>query len=56
VVLSHHGCSTLGADLGMAYRRALNLEEAATATYRCLAVGDAGTEFPAEAFADLHHA
>ncbi|GAA3181878.1 aldolase [Blastococcus jejuensis] len=56
VVLSHHGCSALGADIGMAYRRALNLEEAATATYRCLAVGDTVTEFPADAFADLHHA
>ncbi|WP_448614050.1 class II aldolase/adducin family protein [Modestobacter sp. URMC 112] len=55
VVLSHHGCSTLGADVGMAYRRALNLEEAATATYRCLAVGDTTTEFPREALADLHH-
>ena len=56
VVLSHHGCSTLGADLGMAYRRALNLEEAATATYRCLVVGDTTTAFPPEAFAELHHA
>ena len=40
----------------MAYRRALNLEEAAVATYRCLAVGDTSTTFPPEAFADLHHA
>ena len=56
IVLSHHGCSALGADIGMAYRRALNLEEAATATYRCLAVGDTTTDFPPEAFADLHHA
>ena len=56
IVLSHHGCSTLGADVGMAYRRALNLEEAATATYRCLALGDHTTTFPREAFADLHHA
>jgi L-fuculose-phosphate aldolase len=56
VLLSHHGCSTLGADVGMAYRRALNLEEAATATYRCLVLGDTGTTFPAEAFADLRHA
>jgi L-fuculose-phosphate aldolase len=56
VVLSHHGCSALGADVGMAYRRALNLEEAATATYRCLAVGDTGTDFPRDAFAALHHA
>ena len=56
IVLSHHGCSTLGADVGMAYRRALNLEEAATATYRCLALGDTATTFPPEAFTDLHHA
>ena len=56
IVLSHHGCSALGADVAMAYRRALNLEEAATATYRCLAVGDTLTTFPPEAFAELHHA
>ncbi|MFD2092127.1 class II aldolase/adducin family protein [Blastococcus deserti] len=56
IVLSHHGCSTLGADIGMAYRRALNLEEAATATYRCLAVGNTACTFPPEAFAELHHA
>jgi L-fuculose-phosphate aldolase len=56
IVLSHHGCSTLGADIGMAYRRALNLEEAATATYRCLLVGDTATSFPPAAFAALHHA
>ena len=55
IVLSHHGCSALGADIGMAYRRALNLEEAATATYRCLAVGDTTCTFPPEAFAELHH-
>ena len=55
IVLSHHGCSALGEDVGTAYRRALNLEEAATATYRCLAVGDTTTEFPRNAFADLHH-
>ena len=56
IVLSHHGCSTLGADVGMAYRRALNLEEAATATYRCLVLGDTTTAFPPDALADLHHA
>jgi L-fuculose-phosphate aldolase len=55
IVLSHHGCSTLGPDVGMAYRRALNLEEAATATYRCLAVGDLACTFPPTAFAQLHH-
>lgn len=56
IVLSHHGCSALGSDIGMAYRRALNLEEAATATYRCLVVGDTSCTFPPEAMADLHHA
>jgi L-fuculose-phosphate aldolase len=47
IVLSHHGCSTLGDDVGLAYRRALNLEEAATATYRMLLLGDTTTAFPA---------
>ncbi|MGY1605146.1 class II aldolase/adducin family protein [Geodermatophilus sp. SYSU D00815] len=49
VVLSHHGCSALGPDVGMAFRRAANLEEAATATYRMLLLGDATTAFPAGA-------
>ena len=47
VVLSHHGCSALGEDIGTAYRRALNLEEAAVATYRALLLGDTTTAFPA---------
>ena len=55
IVLSHHGCSALGPDVGMAYRRALNLEEAATATYRCLAVGNTDCTFPPAALAELHH-
>jgi L-fuculose-phosphate aldolase len=46
VVLSHHGCSALGPDVGMALRRAMNLEEAATATYRMLLAGDTTTAFP----------
>jgi len=46
IVLSHHGCSALGPDVGMAFRRALNLEEAAIATYRCLLLGDTTTTFP----------
>jgi L-fuculose-phosphate aldolase len=49
IVLSHHGCSALGADVGMAFRRALNLEEAAIATYRALLLGDTTTTFPAGA-------
>jgi L-fuculose-phosphate aldolase len=46
IVLSHHGCSTLGPDPRTALRRALNLEEAATATYRMLLLGDTTTAFP----------
>lgn len=46
IVLAHHGCSALGPDVGMAYRRAMNLEEAAVATYRCLLLGDTTTTFP----------
>jgi len=46
IVLSHHGCSALGPDVGMAFRRALNLEEAAIATYRCLLLGNTTTTFP----------
>jgi L-fuculose-phosphate aldolase len=55
IVLSHHGCSALGPDVGMAFRRALNLEEAATATYRALLLGDTTCTFPADAHAGLHH-
>jgi ribulose-5-phosphate 4-epimerase/fuculose-1-phosphate aldolase len=46
IVLSHHGCSALGEDVGMAFRRAMNLEEAAIATYRALLLGDTATAFP----------
>ena len=56
VILSYHGCSALGSDIGMAYRRALNLEEAATATYRSLAVGNTECTFPPGSFEALHHA
>lgn len=56
VILSHHGCSALGGTVEMAFRRALNLEEAAAATYRCLTLGDTTTTFPPEAYAVLHHA
>lgn len=56
IVLAYHGCSSLGSDVGMAFRRAMNLEEAAIATYRMLALGNKHTMFPAEYAADLHHA
>ena len=55
ILMSHHGCSALGPTVEMAYRRALNLEEAATASYRALLLGDAETTMPAEALVALHH-
>jgi Ribulose-5-phosphate 4-epimerase and related epimerases and aldolases len=48
VVLAHHGCSALGDSVPMALRRAMNLEEAATMTYRLLLAGDTDSDFPEE--------
>lgn len=48
IVLAHHGCSALGDSVSMALRRALNLEEAATMTYRLLLAGNRHSDFPAE--------
>lgn len=56
VILSYHGCSAVGGDVAMAYRRAMNLEEAATATYRSLLLGDTTTAFPAELSGGAEHA
>jgi ribulose-5-phosphate 4-epimerase/fuculose-1-phosphate aldolase len=46
IVLAHHGAVTLGDGPDMAYRRALNLEEAAVATYRAAALGRPHVRFP----------
>lgn len=56
IIMGNHGCSALGESPSMAYRRALNLEEAAIATFRALQLGDSTTTMPADAFASLHHA
>ncbi|SCL15013.1 L-fuculose-phosphate aldolase [Micromonospora nigra] len=48
VILGHHGCSVLGDGLELALKRALNLEEAATATYRALMLGRSVPECPPE--------
>jgi len=56
VIQSFHGCSAHAENIGMAFRRILNLEEAATATYRALVLGDKNTVFPPERFEALHHA
>lgn len=50
IVLAFHGCSALGDTVSMALRRALNLEEAAVATVRCLQLGDTQLSFPPEWF------
>ncbi|HVB28119.1 MAG TPA: class II aldolase/adducin family protein [Mycobacteriales bacterium] len=39
VVLSHHGCCVVADSVGLALRRAVNLEEAARLTYRALLLG-----------------
>jgi ribulose-5-phosphate 4-epimerase/fuculose-1-phosphate aldolase len=48
VVLAHHGCSVLGDGVELAFKRALNLEEAAAATYRALLLGRPVPECPPE--------
>jgi L-fuculose-phosphate aldolase len=55
IILAHHGCSTLGDTVGMAYRRALNLEEAAKATMMAIQVGNTDATFPPDAFKVIHH-
>src|SRR3712207_9373807 len=55
IVLSHHGCSALGPDVAMAYRRALNLVEAATATSRAPLPGGHGGPLPPEGRAARPH-
>ncbi|QHB99937.1 class II aldolase/adducin family protein [Epidermidibacterium keratini] len=56
VVLGNHGCSAVADSIEMAYRRALNLEQAATATFHALQLGDTTTSFPPDELARLHHA
>lgn len=48
VVLAHHGCSVVADTVELAYKRAVNLEEAAAATYRALLLGDEHTVCPPE--------
>ncbi|HEY6569018.1 MAG TPA: class II aldolase/adducin family protein [Candidatus Limnocylindrales bacterium] len=55
IVLAHHGCSTLGDTVEMAWRRALNLEEAALNTFRCLQLGDTDTTFPPDQLETVRH-
>lgn len=55
VIMAYHGCSCVGPNAQMAYRRALNLEQAAEMTYRLHTLGDTTAEFPREAFERIRH-
>lgn len=48
VILGHHGCSVVAGGVDLALKRVLNLEEAATATYRALLLGRDVPECPPE--------
>lgn len=54
VVMQHHGCSVIGANVRETYRRALNLEDAAKATVLARQMGDEHTVFPVDQ--DASHA
>lgn len=54
VILGHHGSATVADTLEMAYRRVLNLEEAATNTYRALIAGDTTAAFPDQHVLSVH--
>jgi L-fuculose-phosphate aldolase len=46
VILGHHGCTVVADSMELAYKRAANLEEAASATLKALLLGDTSTECP----------
>lgn len=48
VILGHHGCSVVADTVELAHKRAANLEEAALATYRALALGGPVPQCPPE--------
>ncbi|GAA1859471.1 class II aldolase/adducin family protein [Microbacterium koreense] len=56
LIMGNHGSTTVGDDLDMALRRALNLENAAEMTYRALVAGRDDLDFPWESEPHLHHA
>lgn len=55
IVMAYHGCSCVGPSAQMAYRRALNLEQAAEMTYRLISLGDHDAAFPPDAFERIRH-
>ena len=55
VIMAYHGSSCVGPTAQMAYRRALNLEQAAEMTYRLLTLGDTAATFPEDALDRIRH-
>lgn len=53
VILGHHGCSVLGDSVERALKRALNLEEAARATYAAMLLGGPVPRMPPAYLANL---
>lgn len=56
VVLGNHGICVLGDSVTSAYRKTLNMEEAAKLTYHALLLGDHETTFPPAELDKLKHA
>lgn len=56
VVMQHHGCSVVAESVSTAYRRALNLEDAAKATALAIQLGDTTTTFPVTSLGQVAHA
>ncbi len=54
VILANHGCSTVGDDVLMAFRRATLLEEAAKMTYNALLLGDHTTDWDTDGVQLMH--
>jgi len=54
VILGNHGSATAADSLEMAYRRVLNLEEAAMNTYRALLLGDRSSSFTQDGPFSVH--
>jgi ribulose-5-phosphate 4-epimerase/fuculose-1-phosphate aldolase len=52
-VIGFHGCSCVGHAIATGFRRARNVEQAATTTFRCLQLGNTELTFPPEWFDKL---
>jgi len=55
VIMSNHGAASLGDSVTAAYRKILNLEDAAEMTYRALLLGDETSAFPENQTLSVHN-